>query len=74
MEKGIQSLFPVYLPRQIQQGQRREDYDTSVAQNENNLNQDLSILYYKLRDLEELVLTLQSTIATLQSAVNALQS
>ena len=74
MEKGMQSVSPVYMPRQMQKGQRREDYDTTVAKNEYNLNLDLSILYEKLRDVEEMVLTLQSTIATLQSAVNALQS
>ena len=49
---GIQAMFPVYLPRQIQKGERREDYDTAVSQNENSLNQNFHILYQKLLELE----------------------
>ena len=52
-QTGTQAMFPVYLPRQIVKGQSREDYDTSVAQNENNLNQNFSILYGKVAELEE---------------------
>lgn len=50
---GIQALFPVYLPRPMQKGERRERYETGVAQNENNLNQNLNILYAKLSEMEE---------------------
>lgn len=50
---GVQALFPVYLPRQMQKGERREEHDDAVAQNENNLNQNFSILYQKLVEMEE---------------------
>ena len=50
---GIQALFPVALPREPQRGLRREEYDTQIAQNENNLNQNFSILYQKLIEMEE---------------------
>ena len=48
---GLMALFPVYLERQG----REEDLEAAnsrIAQNENNLNQDLSILYNKLLELE----------------------
>lgn len=50
---GTQAMFPVYLPRQRQKGQDRESYETGIAQNENNLNQNLAILYQKVTELEE---------------------
>lgn len=50
---GLMAMYPVYLARQKQKGQSGEDYDTSVAQNEVNLNQNLEILYGKLREIEE---------------------
>ena len=43
---GLMALFPVYLER----AGREEDVEavnSRIAQNENNLNQDLSILYNK---------------------------
>ncbi len=52
---GVQALFPVALPRQARRDMRREDYETQVAQNENNLNQNFSILYQKLLELEEIL-------------------
>ena len=48
---GLMALFPVYLER----AGREEDLEavnSRIAQNENNLNQDLSILYNKLLELE----------------------
>ena len=48
---GLMALFPVYLERMG----REEDVEAAnsrIAQNENNLNQDLSILYNKLLELE----------------------
>lgn len=50
---GIQSMFPVQLPRRQQRGEREEEYDTYIAQNENNLNQNFSILMNKLLEMEE---------------------
>lgn len=49
---GMQALFPVYLPRMTQPGGSREEYDSAVAQNETNLNQNLESLYRKLLALE----------------------
>jgi len=50
---GIQALFPVALPREPQRGARREERDTEIAQNENNLNQNFAILYQKLLEMED---------------------
>lgn len=50
---GMQALFPVQLPRRIQKDERMEDYDATIAQGENNLNQNFSILYQKLMEMEE---------------------
>ncbi|HWR22280.1 MAG TPA: hypothetical protein VN366_02285 [Feifaniaceae bacterium] len=52
---GVQALFPVALPRRIGRETRREEYETQIAQNENNLNQNFSILYQKLLELEEIL-------------------
>ena len=49
---GMQALFPVYLARMIRDGGRREEYDISVAQNEANLNQNLTVLHQKITELE----------------------
>ncbi|MDD3919916.1 MAG: hypothetical protein PHO41_01875 [Eubacteriales bacterium] len=57
VKTGVQALFPVYLPRPRQDGERREEHETCIAQNENNLNQNLSILYAKLCEMEEQLTT-----------------
>lgn len=57
---GLQAMFPVYLPRSMPSGMRREEYDMNVAQNENNLNQNFSILYQKLFEIEQLLAMSQS--------------
>lgn len=49
---GLQALFPVYLGRMPSASADRDAYDSSVAQNENNLNQNLELLYCKLLELE----------------------
>lgn len=49
---GMQALFPIYLSRMPKDGEDREAYDSSVAQNENNLNQNLAILFNKIAELE----------------------
>ncbi|MBQ6077050.1 MAG: hypothetical protein IJK12_06665 [Clostridia bacterium] len=49
---GMQALFPIYLGRMPQKDEDRDAYDSSVAQNENNLNQNLELLYSKLSELE----------------------
>lgn len=48
----LQSLFPVYLPKS--RGEKsKEDYDDEVSQQENNLNQNLSILFQAIEFLSE---------------------
>lgn len=49
---GMQALFPIYLPRTEQEGEDRDARDSAIAQNENNLNQNLEALYGKLTELE----------------------
>ena len=49
---GMQALFPVYLGRMPSRDDDRDAYDSSVAQNENNLNQNLELLFNKLLELE----------------------
>ena len=48
---GLMALFPVYLEWAGQDADP-ETANSRIAQNENNLNQDLSILYNKLLELE----------------------
>ena len=48
---GLMALFPVYLERAGHE-EDVEAVNSRIAQNENNLNQDLSILYNKLLELE----------------------
>lgn len=52
---GMQALFPIYLGRMPQKDEDRDAYDSSVAQNENNLNQNLELLYSKLSELESAI-------------------
>ena len=49
---GMQALFPVYFGRMPSPSIDRDAYDSGVAQNENNLNQNLELLYNKLLELE----------------------
>ncbi len=49
---GMQAMFPIYLQRMPSADDDRDAYDSSVAQNENNLNQNLELLFQKLLELE----------------------
>ncbi|MBQ7278264.1 MAG: hypothetical protein IJR17_03580 [Clostridia bacterium] len=49
---GVQALFPVYLERMGRQ-EAADAVNSRIAQNENNLNQNLTILYEKLLELEQ---------------------
>ena len=49
---GMQALFPIYLPRMPERAEDREAYNSGIAQNENNLNQNLGILFNKISELE----------------------
>lgn len=51
---GVQALFPVLLPRQAdRRDMSGEEYETQIAQNENNLNQNFAILLDKLLEMED---------------------
>ena len=49
---GMQALFPIYLARMATPSDRQEAFDSAVAQNETNLNQNSELLYNKLLALE----------------------
>ena len=49
---GMQALFPIYLSRMATESDRKDLFDSAVAQNENNLNQNFELLYRKLLALE----------------------
>ena len=49
---GMQAMFPIYFQRMPETAEDREAYDSSVAQNENNLNQNFEILFSKILELE----------------------
>ena len=47
----IEAMSPVYFARKQMEGEQDEDYNTSISQNENLLNQNLKILYDAVSDL-----------------------
>lgn len=49
---GMQALFPVYLSRMPTGTEQQDAYDSAVALNENNLNQNFELLFGKLLELE----------------------
>ena len=44
----VQALFPVQFPRLKDKDQNIDDYNASIAQNENNLSQNQSIIFEEL--------------------------
>ena len=50
MANEIQTQQPVYLPR-MRRDEDADDYDNSIAQNENALNQNFDILFNAYIDL-----------------------
>ena len=52
---GLQALFPIYLARTAGQQEDTDARDAAIAQNENNLNQNLEILFSKLAELEDAI-------------------
>lgn len=51
-QTGLQAMYPIYLARVKRQGENEDEYNSAIAQNENNLNQNLELLYNKLIELE----------------------
>ena len=50
--EGLQAMFPIYLPRPMESGEDAEQHGIGISQNENNINQNFSILYNKLVEIE----------------------
>ena len=49
---GLQAMFPVYLARVAVDGAADDAKNSQIAQNENNLNQNLATLFHKLLEIE----------------------
>jgi hypothetical protein len=54
---GMQAMFPVYLAREYVQNAEADARNGSIAQNENNLNQNLATLYNKVLEIEAALAT-----------------
>lgn len=65
----LQSLFPVYLPKSRTDDQSKEDYETQITQNENAINQNLSILFNAIRDVADEVATQSGGETTVQTII-----
>lgn len=58
---SMQALFPVYLSRNRKPEETTvEDYDQAVSVNEDNLNQNLNILYKEIESLQATVAALST--------------
>lgn len=53
---GMMALFPIYLRRVAAEGESREDANHAIAQNEVNLNQNLTELARKILEIEAYLL------------------
>lgn len=62
----MQALFPVFLPKRATEDITLEDYNIDVAQNENNLNQNFSILYNQVLAMAEIIEEQNRIISKLQ--------
>jgi len=54
------SMAPVYFARRQQQELSDEDYDASIAQNENTLNENFKTLYDMVSELASSVSAMQT--------------
>ena len=66
--ESLQAMIPVFLARRQGADTNNEDYDTAIAQNENAVNQDFSILYNGLAELQAIVNAHTDAIAAQTSA------
>lgn len=57
---GMQAMFPVYLSRR-NDAETDDAFNSAVAQNENNLNQNFTLIVHKLAELEAVLLALTET-------------
>lgn len=67
----LQALFPVYLPKTRTDDQTKEDYETAIAQNENNVNQNFAILFNAVRDLADDAAVQSENITTVQTIIQS---
>lgn len=59
MAYDLQAPFPIRLPKRITPDETPEDYDTSITQNEDGVNQNFSAHHNALQDLQERVRALE---------------
>lgn len=71
--QDLQSVFPIYLPRRRSEDETAEEYDTAVAQNENLLNQNFTLLFNQVTGLTALVETQRATLEQQSYLIEALQ-
>lgn len=65
----LQSLFPIYLPKGRTEDQTKEAYETQVAQNENNTNQNFTILFNAIRELADIQSSMQQSGGEAQTII-----
>lgn len=49
----MDTIIPVYLPKMVQDDVDAEEYNLSVTMNEEQLNQNLNLLYRLYQNLQE---------------------
>jgi hypothetical protein len=69
----LQSVFPIYLPRRRSEDETAEEYDTAVAQNENLLNQNFTLLFNQITNLTALVESQRAALKQQSYLIEALQ-
>ncbi len=65
MAYDMQALYPVYMPKSMTKDETPEEHDSSVAQNEDAMNQNFTNLYNKALDLEERLQAAEAALSTL---------
>ncbi|MDO4544327.1 MAG: hypothetical protein Q4C01_07215 [Clostridia bacterium] len=56
---GLQAMYPIYFARTRPEQTNKDEYNGAIAQNENNLNQNLALLYNKIIELEAALAEIQ---------------
>lgn len=49
----MMAMFPIYLARSREGKINYDEYNSQIAQNEMNINQNFDLLYFKLIELEQ---------------------
>lgn len=61
--------FPVYLPKRITESENTEDYDTTVTQNENMLNQNFTNMFNRQFTADGRISTLETLMEKIQKSM-----